>query len=59
MAPAGADYYGVLVGVFQRELAGPAHAHLAAFHALVPALSLAAGKCMQHIYMLLACEREE
>ena len=38
----GADYYGMLVAVFQREAATPAHAHLVAFHALMPALSLAA-----------------
>ena len=42
----------MLVAVFQRELAGPAHAHLAAFHALVPALSLAAGARRQQIHML-------
>lgn len=32
----------MLVRVFAREVSGAAHAHLAAFHALVPALSLAA-----------------
>ena len=42
MLATGADYYGMLVAVFQREAAAPAHAHLAAFHALVPALTLAA-----------------
>ncbi len=38
----GADYFGALVAVFQREATGAGHAHLAAFHALVPALTLAA-----------------
>lgn len=32
----------MLVRVFAREVSDTAHAHLAAFHALVPALSLAA-----------------
>lgn len=37
---AGADYFAMLVHAFAREAAGPAHSHLAAFHALVPALTL-------------------
>ncbi|CAL8470925.1 g10467 [Coccomyxa elongata] len=41
-ASAGTDYFAMLVRVFAREVSDTAHAHLAAFHALVPALSLAA-----------------
>jgi hypothetical protein len=37
--PAGTDYLSVLVHAFAREASGAAHAHLAAFYALVPALS--------------------
>ncbi len=42
LGAAGTDYFAMLVRVFAREVSDSAHAHLAAFHALVPALSLAA-----------------
>lgn len=42
MGVAGTDYFAMLVRVFAREVLDAGHAHLAGFHALVPALSLSA-----------------